>query len=82
MSATPSTKLARIFNQYFSPLADNFVVVERDDGVLRVMFLVDGVECRTSFDPPYANESALIGIYREIAWEYRYRVYPGLKRRG
>lgn len=82
MSAMQSTRLARYFEQHFVPLANNFVVVMRDDGVMRVMFHVDDVECRTTFDLPYTKESMLLDIYREIAWEYRYRVYPELKRRG
>ena len=82
MSVTPSTKLARYFEQHFVPLANNFVVVMRDDGVMRVMFHIDNVECRVSFDPPFEKESMLLDIYREIAWEYRYRVYPELKHRG
>jgi len=82
MSVTPSTKLARYFEQHFVPLANNFVAVMRDDGVMRVMFHIDNVECRVSFDPPFEKESMLLDIYREIAWEYRYRVYPELKHRG
>ena len=81
MSAIPNTRLARYFEQHFAPLANNFVVVQ-DAGVMRAMFHVDGVECRTSFDLPYTKESMLLDIYRDIAWEYRYRVYPELKHRG
>ena len=82
MSVTPSTNLALYFEQHFVPLANNFVVVQRDDGVFRVMFHIDGVECRTSFEQTDTRESMLLDIYREIAWEYRYRVYPELKHRG
>lgn len=82
MSATPSTRLAEFFEQHFTPLANKFNVFARDDGVLRVVFYVDGVQCFGTFDPPFEMKAMLIGLYKVIAWEYRYRVRPELKQRG